>query len=133
MRNPQGFASAIRDRMAELNMSAPDVVRAARNRVSTSTVWNIANGRVRNVASETIITLAFALKMSEDELFNIAYRLEGSKDDPGELKLVIYYRNLPDERQGDLLMIASGLHRKYGLKPAEAIRAEIRSQTRKAA
>jgi hypothetical protein len=35
-------------------MSAPDVVRASRNQVNTSTVWNIRNGRVRNIDSETI-------------------------------------------------------------------------------
>lgn len=133
MRNPKAFAAAIRGRMTELNMSAPDVVRAANNRVSTSTVWNIANGRVRNVASDTIVSLARALEMSEDLLFSIAYRLAGPKEDANEVKLVIYYRNLPDERQGDLLMIASGLHRKHGIKPAEMIRAEIKGHARKAA
>ena len=125
MRNPEVFFAAVKARVEELNMSTPDVVRASNKRLSTSTVWNILNERVRNIASDTISALAVALKMSEDELFALAYKLPETGD-PNEVKLTVLYRNLPVDRKNDLIVIAGALLKAYGSKSAGEIKAEVK-------
>jgi transcriptional regulator with XRE-family HTH domain len=119
--------------MRESNeMTAYDVVRLSGNKISVGTVWNVLNERVRNITTETLQAFARALKVSEDELFEIAYgRPRRAGEDPNELRLLIWYRNLPPERQADVMLIAGALHRQHAAKPAEKVAKLERSTKRK--
>jgi len=133
VRNPELLADYVERRMAELNLSAHDIARISGLRVSVGTVRNLVNRRSRNIESDTLEALARPLQTSANYLFELAYRLIPTTEEPDELKLRIFFRDLPPERQKDAMMIFSALHREHGSKSAETIRSEIKSQTRKAA
>ena len=67
------LAELVNRRMQELNLSTNEVARRSGNAISNGTVWNIQNNRVKDVKEETLLALAKALEISEDEVFN-AYR-----------------------------------------------------------
>lgn len=126
MRNPEALAEFVRRRMNELNLSPHDVVRLSGVRVSVGTVRNLLNLRVRNIDTESLEALARPLQTSVDYLFELAYRLLPTTEASEELKLKIYYRNLPPERQKDVMLIVAALHREHAVKPVEQIKIEKR-------
>jgi transcriptional regulator with XRE-family HTH domain len=131
MRNPERLAEFLSAKMKESNLTAQDVVRLSGKRISAGTVWNVLNGRVRNIETETLQAFARAVQVSEDELFEEAYgrRLSGA-DDPNELKLGIWYRNLPPDSQRDVMIVVGALHREHAVKPVEKIDRAARKKKR---
>lgn len=122
MRNPDALADFVSARMKQLNVAPNDVARLSGNRVSAQTVWNVLNRRIRNIATETLEALAKALQVAADELFTVAYALpRKNENDPNEVRLVIYYRNVPPNTQKDMLDVASTLHRAHAIVPVEKV------------
>jgi plasmid maintenance system antidote protein VapI len=118
---PESLAEFVQRRMKELNdLSTYDVARLSGGRVSNGTVWNILNERVRDVKPDTLNALARALQVSEQEIYNVAHGREPlDRESATGAKLMIYFRELPQGYQEDLLRIAQTLHREHSLPKAD--------------
>lgn len=118
---PESLAAFVRRRMKELNdLSTYDVARLSGGRVSNGTVWNVLNERVRDVKPDTLIALAAALQVSEQEIYDVAHgRAPLDRESASGTKLMIYFRELPEAYQEDLLRIAQTFHRQHALPKAE--------------
>lgn len=118
--------------MKELNIAPNDVARMSGNRISYQTVWNVLNLRIRNIATETLEALAKALQVTSDELFEIAYGRRRQGEDPNEMRLLIYYRNVPPETQDDIMDVVGALHRAHAVAPVEKIEKQTAKRKRAA-
>ena len=110
------LAELVRQRMAELGLSTYEVARRSGNRISNSTVWNIVNDRVAEVKATTLRALARALAVPEEEIFSTAHGKGLSESTANERRLVLCFRELPHDKQEDLLLLANALHRKHGIR-----------------
>ena len=86
------LAQLLSKRMAELNLSAPEVARRSSGAISHGTVWNIINSRVRDVKEDTLKGLAKALELPEEEVFD-AYRGKPQEELSSSAQRVISFYN----------------------------------------
>jgi len=107
----EALAALLSKRMADLNLSAPEVARRSGGAVSHGTVWNIINSRVRDVKEVTLKGLAKALEIPEDEVF-AAYRgkpqVELSKN---AQRVVGFYNEMSPTAQRHFELIGEALWR----------------------
>jgi transcriptional regulator with XRE-family HTH domain len=116
----QRLAAFVREKMKEGSLSYREIARRSRGLISHSTVADIVNERYRDISTSTLRGLARGLGVPEPDMFAIGHgRAAEAGEDPRELNLLIYFRNLPAERQADLLRIARMFNREHGAQPAE--------------
>ncbi len=115
-----GLAGYVRRIREERGFSLLAVARNSQGQISDAYVSRIENGFILNVTPKKLRALARGLQVSEDEIFQVARGI-ASKDVPDavETRLILLFRELPGDRQQDLLRIAETLHREHAQKPAE--------------
>jgi transcriptional regulator with XRE-family HTH domain len=125
------LAEFVREKMNEGGLSYREIARRSHGLVSHSTVADIVNERYQDIKTATLRGLAHGLDVPESQLFAAVGRGQKIEEsDARELNLLIYFRNLPTERQEDLLRIARMLNREHGLKPATVIDAVRKRKTK---
>lgn len=98
----QKLADFVGRAMVAQNLSTHDVARRSGGRISHATVWNIQNGRIKNIQNDTLVALAKGLGVPEDELFllvrggahqteeaELLSRLSGLRDIPADRREVL--------------------------------------------
>ena len=110
----ESFADYVRRIRQEKRLSLNDLRIASGNRIANSHISRIENGEVKNLGVEKLSALAKGLGVPEEEVFTVARgaqarSLEGVK----ESQLLTYFRELPPDRQRDVLLIVKTMHREY--------------------
>jgi transcriptional regulator with XRE-family HTH domain len=117
---PESLADYVRGARSRARLSLLDVERqSARSgyKIAGSYVSRIENGIARNPSKDKLVGLARGLGVPEEEVFAIARGKSMKEPSSSELKLLIYFRELPTERQEDILRIIQTLHREHSVKP----------------
>ena len=104
----EALAEYVDSQMRARNWSFGDVARESGSfKLSTGTIWNVVNQRVKDVKENTLRGLAKAFKVSETEVFEIYYGKKkiGGHDlaDDEEIAALFYeYKDLTNEDKEEL-------------------------------
>ena len=110
----ESLADYVRRIRNEKNLSLVDVSVRSRGAIGRTHINRIENGLTTNPSPRKLRALAQGLGVPEEELFAVARgRVPANKDDADELKLLIHFRELSDQRKEDLLAIAQSLKREH--------------------
>lgn len=88
-----------------------DVAEKARGEISHSAVWDIVNGRVKDIKVSTLESLAKGLGVPLAELLFVA--AGGKEEGTDEKRLAWYYSQLPEQQRRDVLLMIEALHTRY--------------------
>lgn len=128
---PESLADYVRRTRHEKNLSQGDVERdSARrgNRIAGTYVSRIENEIATNPSPKKLSALALGLNVPEDEVFAAARGKSLRGPDAREERLLTIFRELPLDRQDDLLDSARSMHRRHGIKTQSIAEAKKRKQ-----
>jgi len=127
----ESLAKFVRRVRTEKKLSLAEVERQSGRfgeRIAASYVNRIENEIKTRLSADRLTALAHGLGVPEDELFAVARgRMPANKEDANELKLMIKFRELPPERQEDILRIVDSLHREHAVKQPDVNDAKKKS------
>lgn len=105
---------------AEKNLSLTDVERQSGRhgpKIAASYISKIENGVNRNPGPEKLKALARGLDVPEEEITAVAFgRAPKNSADAREMRLLGYFRELPVERQDDVIRMIKALHAAHSKK-----------------
>lgn len=105
----------------EKRLSLREVSLRSGGQIANSHISRIESGEARGVSVDKLRSLAKGLGVPEDELFSVARGRSGAGDlNAEEWRIIHYYRNIPYERQLDLLSYSEMLFNRYGNHSAQA-------------
>src|SRR5258705_7877721 len=114
MKAIETLAEYVRRVRDEKNLSLTDVERqSARHgeKIAGSYVSRIENGHNKNPGPGKLKALARGLEVPEEELTAVAFgRAPRSANEAREGRLLAYFRELPEDRQEDILRMIRALH-----------------------
>jgi transcriptional regulator with XRE-family HTH domain len=114
MKANETLAAFVRRVRAEKNLSLTDVERqSARHgaKIASSYVSKIENGDTKNPSPEKIKALARGLDVPEDEITAVAFgKAPKTEAEARETRMLHYFRELPGDRQDDLIRMTKALH-----------------------
>lgn len=117
--------------MNDKNLSGYDIERRTRKRITQSYANRIKNGEVRNPSPEKLQVLAIGLDVPEQELFDVVLGVKITRNSQKETDLLRYFRELPNNRQDDLVLMARtffGELHKGDFEPVQGSVAFVRSE-----
>jgi transcriptional regulator with XRE-family HTH domain len=124
MKASETLAAFVRRIRSEKNLSLTDVERQSGRhgpKIAGSYVSKIENGDNRNPSPEKLKALARGLDVPEEEITAVAFgRAPKTAADARELRFLGYFRELPTDRQDDLIRIAKAFHGAHGKKRSDA-------------
>lgn len=106
----------------EHRLSLLDVERNSRRSgwfVTGSYVSKIENGSARNPSLDKLIGLAYGMGVPLEELLTIAVGKPLSEPEAQEIRLVVMFRELPEDRREDIMQMVRVMHKQHAIKPAE--------------
>ena len=113
-KSPESLGDFIRRVRAQKGLSLADVERQSGRlgrRVAASYINRIENGIKRRVSTDRLRAIARGLGIPEEELAAVeAGRFPSKREDAEELRLLMKFRELPEERKADVLRIIEALH-----------------------
>ena len=123
MKANETLAEFVRRVRSEKNLSLSDVERqSARHgpKIAKSYVSRIENGHNDNPGPEKLKALARGLDVPEEEIMAVAFgRSPKSPAEARELKMLGYFRELPGDRQDDVIRMTKALHAAHSKKRSE--------------
>lgn len=109
----------------ERGLSCVDVQRKsarAGRKIAASYVNRIENGVAKRPSNDRLLALAHGLGVPEEELLAVARgAVPGRREDAQEMRLAMMFRELPEDRQRDVLNMVEAFHREHA--PAKRKRA----------
>jgi transcriptional regulator with XRE-family HTH domain len=108
-----GYVRAARN---AARVSAKEVARRSGGQISEAYVWRIENGLSKNPTPKMLRALARGLQVSEEEVFIIARGKSLQEPSAVESQLLTFFRQLPLERQEDVMRFVRGLHQAHAIK-----------------
>jgi transcriptional regulator with XRE-family HTH domain len=120
MKANETLADFVRRVRAEKNLSLSDVERQSGRhggKIASSYVSRIENGYNNNPGPGKLKALARGLDVPEDEIMAVAFgRAPKTDAEARELKLLGYFRELPGDRQDDVIRMVRALHSAHSKK-----------------
>ncbi len=104
----------------EHRLSLSDVENASRRagwKIVSTYVSRIENGVNRNPSIDKLIALAFGLGVPLEELLSVASGKPLQNREAQEIRLVVMFRELPEDRRDDVMNFVRMLHKQYAVKP----------------
>jgi transcriptional regulator with XRE-family HTH domain len=108
------LADYIKKLMDERKLNPRELAELTNGAITRQTVWNLINGQVKEVKDATLIALAKALKVPEEEMFAMARgRSSDSEFSLEEKRLVNHFRSLPSSIQPEVLFVVEKLSQRH--------------------
>ena len=108
------LAAFVRRVRSEKNLSLTDVERQSGRRgekIAASYVGKIENGYNKNPGPSKLKALARGLDVPEEEMMAVAFgRTPKTESEAREQRLLNYFRELPSDRQDDVIRVTKALH-----------------------
>jgi transcriptional regulator with XRE-family HTH domain len=120
----------------EHRLSLSDVETASRRagwKIVASYVSRIENGVNRNPSIDKLIGLAFGLGVPLEELLSIASGKPLQGPEAQEIRLVVMFRELPEQRKEDVMNFVRMLHKQYAIKPNQVRNIDAKKKRPRAA
>ena len=120
----QTLGEFVRQTREEKGYTLAEVARQSGGQISDGYVSRIENGVIlpESISSKKLAALARGLHVAEEIVYTLARGRSVREGDASETQLLTYYRQLPPDRQTDVMLIARTLHKQHGVKAAEDIR-----------
>jgi transcriptional regulator with XRE-family HTH domain len=115
----RAFSEYLRLRMEELGFNPYDVARESGGALSSQTVWAWLNEPSNDIKLSTMEALAKGVHVPPEEMFDAARGKGGKRlQSIPELRAANYFKELPLDKQADVLLFLQSLHRQHGAPPA---------------
>jgi transcriptional regulator with XRE-family HTH domain len=120
----QTLADFVRQTREGKGYTLADVARQSGGQISDGYVSRIENSVIlpESISSKKLAALARGLHVAEEIVYTLARGRNLKEGDASETQLLTYYRQLPPDRQNDLMLVARALHKQHSVEAAEDIR-----------
>lgn len=131
----EDLADFVRRIRLERRLSTRDVGRRSAGEISYGYVSQIENRTVlgSGVSPGRLMALARGLGIPDDEIFAIARGRRLSEPEARQIRAMIFFDSLPEERQEDALAFLEALSRRHGIRTESIAAAKKRLKSRRAA